>query len=154
MKKNKNIVHTGFINEEEVEFLMKSSNALILPYRGFMSSSGPLSWALSYKKPIIFSKFLKEYKVSDDFGLAMKKNNLQDDELFFDLETNSLLRILKSVSLKKLSGFSNSLSRLRSKSMILKKLLNILYIKKNKGIIFRMRTSFKLPNLVRFLYAK
>lgn len=154
MNKNKNIVHTGFINEEEVRFLVKSSNALILPYRGFMSSSGPLSWALSYKKPIIFSKFLKEYKVSDDFGLAMKKNNLQDDELFFDLETNSLLKILKSVSLKKLSGFSNSLSRLRSKSMISKKLFNILYIKKNKGLIFRMKTSFKLPNLVRFLYAK
>ena len=84
----------------------------------------------------------------------MKKNNIKDNELFFDLEANSLLKILKSVSLKKLSGFSDYLSNLRSKSVISKKLLNILKEKSNKGLIFRMKTSFKLPNLVRFLYAK
>ena len=154
MNKNKNIIHSGFIDEQEIGYLMESSSTLILPYRGFISSSGPLSWAMTYKKPVIFSKFLKEYKNSEDFCLSMKKNNIKDNELFFDLEANSLLKILKSVSLKKLSGFSDYLSNLRSKSVISKKLLNILKEKSNKGLIFRMKTSFKLPNLVRFLYAK
>lgn len=154
MNKNKNIVHTGFIDEQEIGYLMESSSALILPYRGFMSSSGPLSWAMTYKKPVIFSKYLKEYKISNDFKLAMKKNKIKDSELFFDLETSSLLRTLTSIPLKKLADFSNSLSHSRSKSAVARKLQDILKDKSKKSFIFRMKTSFRFPNLVRFLYAK
>lgn len=58
---NKNIVITGFIPEDKVAHYFAASDLVIFPYRTFMSSSGPLSLALSYKKPFIVSSALKRW---------------------------------------------------------------------------------------------
>ncbi len=154
MKKKKNIIHTGFIDNNELRYIINKSSVLIFPYRAFISSSGPLSWALSYKKPIILSKQLKEYKKSPDFKMAMEKNQIKDEEIFFELKTDSLMNILNNIQLKKLYGFSKTLNNLRSKNKIKDILINTILKDKETGFAFRLKSSLKLLNLVRFMYAK
>lgn len=57
---NPQILITGFVSEEQIGQYMTSADLVVLPYRGFMGSSGSLSQALSYNKPFMVSNKMQE----------------------------------------------------------------------------------------------
>jgi glycosyltransferase involved in cell wall biosynthesis len=54
-KDKPNITWYGFVAQDEVETLFRSSSALVLSYRNIFSSSGPFAWSLAYHVPAIAS---------------------------------------------------------------------------------------------------
>ena len=61
---NKRISMTGFVPEENISNYYSVADLCMIPYREFISSSGPLSLALSYQRPVILSKELQTSRSS------------------------------------------------------------------------------------------
>jgi len=130
------ITHTGFISDKQVKGYMKKADMVILPYRSFISSSGPLSWALAHHKPVIFSTHLKEYMYSPDFADSMKQAEIRPCDLFFDLDDASFNDFLTKINLKKLIHFSTLLAQKRSQKNVVKQLYTILYGEKTSALSY------------------
>ncbi|OGG17536.1 hypothetical protein A3D78_02775 [Candidatus Gottesmanbacteria bacterium RIFCSPHIGHO2_02_FULL_39_14] len=114
---NGKITVTGFVEEKNIELYFRAADLVILPYRTFMSSSGPMSIAFSFGKPVILSDALLPYKATPDFAMCMEEVNLSDEEIFFSLSDDSLNKILsgiKSHGLGKLADFSLLMKEKRS----------------------------------------
>lgn len=60
-RQTKNVFITDFVPEKEISNYYCAADLVVLPYRSYMSSSGPLSLALSYGKPFIVSKVLSDW---------------------------------------------------------------------------------------------
>lgn len=112
-----NMQITGFIDETMLTSYFSAADLLVLPYRSFMSSSGPLSMAASFNKPVIMSKSLQGYLKTDSFQEAYSTLKA-DKSLFFTPNVSSLskhlMKTLKSQNLNKLAIFSHRLRELRS----------------------------------------
>lgn len=89
---NPNIRITGFLTEEQVAQYMSAADLVVLPYRGFMGSSGSLSQALSYSKPFMVSEKMKE--ILNDLR--------KDTDLSFALSRGGFNKIVKTVKSKNL----------------------------------------------------
>jgi glycosyltransferase involved in cell wall biosynthesis len=50
-----NIVFTGFVQEDMIPVYFSAADLVIFPYKIAMSSSGPMSLAISYEKPFLIS---------------------------------------------------------------------------------------------------
>lgn len=123
IKKDKNITLTGFVPDSKVGLYFSSADLVVLPYRVLMAGSGPLSLALSYKKPFILSKNLEDYSKSIDFGNSMIKAGVEKDELFFAFENKDFAGILGRVKkdkklYKRLQKFSSLLAQDRAQTRI------------------------------------
>lgn len=111
-KKSTNITITGHLSERDIPLYFVAADLVILPYRIFMSSSGPLSLCFSFRKPFILSSKLTPYFASPDFMLALRKVGLKENEITFSLRSNSLIYRIKElfsdkhilIKLTKLSG--------------------------------------------------
>lgn len=114
VKNSSNIQITGFIDDSNISTYFSAVDLVVLPYRAFMSASGPLSLALSYKKPFIFSSQLSDYFKSNDFQESLKKSYLKKEDVIFCLNHNSFEKTLRSIDLNRLQQFSNNLSQMRS----------------------------------------
>ncbi|EKD80760.1 MAG: Glycosyl transferase, group 1 family protein [uncultured bacterium] len=75
---NTQIKITGFVSEEQVGLYMSAADLVVLPYRGFMGSSGTLSQTLSYNKPFMVSGKMQEIlkDVKNKGGLVFTMNKL------------------------------------------------------------------------------
>ncbi|MEO6508448.1 MAG: glycosyltransferase [Patescibacteria group bacterium] len=131
IKDEEGITHTGFVSDEEARVLFSKADMLVLPYRIFMSSSGPLSWALAFQKPVILASTLKEYTHSPDFIRSMKMAQITDQDLFFDLTPESFKKVVQAATAEevktKLVQFSTTLAEKRSQKNITRKLYSIIY---------------------------
>ncbi len=117
--KENGITITGFVEETKINQHYAASDLIILPYRTFMSSSGPLSLAFTYNKPVIFSEPLRPYFRSQDLRSALIQSNLKENDLIFQLDPESLsstlTRILQNKDvLTNLTEFSSLLKKNRS----------------------------------------
>ena len=117
--KENGITITGFVEETKINQYYAASDLIILPYRTFMSSSGPLSLAFTYNKPVIFSEPLRPYFRSQDLRSALIQSNLKENDLIFQLDPESLsstlTRILQNKDvLTNLTEFSSLLKKDRS----------------------------------------
>ncbi|HKC14387.1 MAG TPA: glycosyltransferase [Patescibacteria group bacterium] len=74
---------TGFLPEDKIPVYFEASDLIVFPYRTFMSSSGPLSIALSYNKPFIVSENLQGLAKSSDFKKALENSSLENHDLIF-----------------------------------------------------------------------
>lgn len=126
VKKSPNVTLTGFLEDEEIPVYFSACDLVVLPYRTFMSASGPLSFALTNKKPFILSNKLESYFKSQDFKDAAKMANLDESDLFFPLNFQSFRRKIRHINLNKLEKFSKNLSSLRSPFRIRKLYLGII----------------------------
>lgn len=81
---------TGFLPENKIKLYFAASDLILLPYRTFMSSSGPLSMALGFGKPFLVSKPLSKILDTQDFTNALKELNLTKKDLIFELTGKSL----------------------------------------------------------------
>ena len=121
----KNLKTTGFVKERQIPLYFSASDLVILPYRSMISSSGPLSLAFSFEKPVVLSHKLKTYLKSGDFKNSFSKTQLEEKNLFKDFEKNKKISLnIKSIS--KLIYFSKLMKASRNYKKISKKYLNTL----------------------------
>jgi glycosyltransferase involved in cell wall biosynthesis len=100
-KKN-NIRLTGFVEEKHIPLYFQAADLIIFPYRTFMSASGPLSFALSFEKPIFVSDALQDIFTSKDMQDALAEKHLTIKDFIFSLHnTNLEEKIRKSMHNKK-----------------------------------------------------
>lgn len=121
----KNLKITGFVKEKQIPLYFSASNLVVLPYRSMISSSGPLSLAYSFEKPMLLSNKLKPYLKSYDFKKNFKNVDLDETKLFNDLEKNKKINLNSILNLK-LIQFSKFMKNTRNYKMISKKYLNTL----------------------------
>ncbi len=106
-KKNGFMV-TGFVKERDIPMYFKAADLVVFPYRTFMSSSGPLSIALSFKKPFLLSPKLRDVLMADDMKEMLNEAHLKIDNLVFE-DFNG--------------DFANKLSKIRTNSKLMGKIV-------------------------------
>src|SRR3989339_1274085 len=121
----KNLKITGFVKERQIPLYFSASDLVILPYRSMISSSGPLSLAFSFEKPMILSNKLKSYLKSKDFNKNLKNIGLNEKYMFKDFEKNKRINLNK-VIISKLIQFSRSMKAIRDHKKISNQYLNTL----------------------------
>jgi glycosyltransferase involved in cell wall biosynthesis len=89
------ILTPGFIPEKEIPLYFSAVDLFILPYQVFMSSSGPLSMAFGFEKPVLLSRQLAGYFETDDMKEVLKEAGLKPSDIFFDFNQNHLNQKLK-----------------------------------------------------------
>lgn len=121
---------TGFVDEREIPLYFSVADLVVLPYRAFMSSSGPLSLACSFGKPFLMSTRLVAYFKSSDFAIAARKTGLTKKELVFPLKGNEMIKKVRYVfedgKLAKLARFSRELAKARDFSILAQRYIDIL----------------------------
>ena len=111
----KHIRHTGFVAEADLAKYFAAADLVVLPYRTFMSASGPLSLALSFNKPFLLSNRLVSITKTADFQQAMRESKIIPTEILFPLSQNKLLTKIAKLrddpsQLKKLARLSAELA--------------------------------------------
>jgi len=66
-----NIIHTGFVPDENVQDFYCAADVVIFPYRTHMSASGPFSLALSYDRPFLISSNVSSILDTSDIKSIM-----------------------------------------------------------------------------------
>lgn len=151
---NKRVTITGFVPENKIKDYYSVADLCLVPYREFVSSSGPLSLALSFKKPVILSQELKDYKKSADFKKALSLAKLDDDEFFIEITADNLKQAVQKLIArpsykKRLMIFSSYLRRLRSWKKISHQYGKIVINKKRKPLTLPgLNFNFKIKNLL------
>ena len=117
-KYSKNVIMTGFVPDGDVYKYFRASDLSVLPYRAMMSASGPLSFALKFRKPFVISKVLKEAYRNPDMQTSFEVSGTKIEDITFGFGDNSFEKIVKNYSnksrLQKIKVLSSSLRRLRS----------------------------------------
>lgn len=92
--KEHGIQTTGFVKETDLPTYFSAADCIILPYKTFFSSSGPLSLAYAYEKGLILSKELEPYTLSTDFKQALEESGVSAKDLTFSFEKDDLKRVV------------------------------------------------------------
>lgn len=74
---------TGFVPEELISSYFAAVDICILPYRTFMSSSGPLSFVIGSQTPFLISDALSPLFATEDIDKLIKKEDLDTSQLIF-----------------------------------------------------------------------
>lgn len=120
INENKKIIKaTGFVPENDVYKYFSACDLVVLPYRAMMSASGPLSFALKYKKPFMISDTLKSSFENNDFSRALEKSGINKEDISFALTKtnfdNKLLGVVENGKLvNRMVLLSSILRQLRS----------------------------------------
>ena len=90
--------------------------AMIFPYKIFMSSSGPLSFAFAYGKPILMSPPLAAYARTPDFRRCLRQQGLRVDDLLYQESSEGLTQGLTRLSeqQKQLVALAHDMAQARS----------------------------------------
>ena len=134
-KPSKNIHISGFVPEEKIPFYFSAADLVVLPYRTMMSSSGPLSLAFSFEKPLIMSDKMKDYVITSDFSSIQKKLLLKSSDLFFSLSEKGFKEKVLNYKSQLLHTCSSRMKEKRGYENVAKEyyeLLNALLINTNK----------------------
>lgn len=87
---------TGFLPEEKIADYFAAADLVVLPYRTLISASGPLSFALAYRKPFLISQALGGYAQEKNLKKGLKKADLKLNEITFPLtESGVIKKIIK-----------------------------------------------------------
>ncbi len=128
-KQTDKIKITGFLPEEKLCLYFSAADAFIFPYRLFISSSGPLSFAFSFKKPILLSEKLNGYFKSIDMQKALENSGLRIADITFNNNNfnQQIQNLMRKENLEKSVKFSSSMESKRSWNNIGKLYLKVLY---------------------------
>lgn len=78
------IIFTGFIQEEKIPLYFSGADVVVLPYTTAMSSSGPLTFAVSYNRPFLVSESLEKLVEVKDLIFKFNPKSLAEKiEEFF-----------------------------------------------------------------------
>ncbi|MBI2029597.1 glycosyltransferase [Candidatus Gottesmanbacteria bacterium] len=131
---NGKIEVTGFVNEADISKYFIVSDIVALPYRTFMSSSGPLSIALSFNKPFIVSDKLEGIFQNQDMKLALKSARLKKEDFIFNFSDKGFIKDLLqkyTKSIKRIQIFADEIKTQRSFEKIGRIYLENIYEKGN-----------------------
>lgn len=95
--KMKGIVVTGFVGEDLLPAYFAAADVVVIPYKAMFSSSGPLSMAWSYHKPIIMSEELLPYLESSDIAQTLAESGLNKEAVFCDFSPASIKKKIASI---------------------------------------------------------
>lgn len=113
-----NIRLTGFVEEKDIPLYFQACNAVVLPYRAFMSASGPLSFAMAFNKPFLVSDKLAKIFETKDMKDVLDAARIKKELLTFSLGSEFKKKInLMIDNLKfreKIADFSKKISLKRS----------------------------------------
>jgi len=84
-----NIIHTGFIPDNEVKDYYCAADVVVFPYRTHMSASGPFSLALSYDRPFLISDKISSVLETRDIKKVMSNLGLTERDIVFKLNKPS-----------------------------------------------------------------
>lgn len=129
IKQTQKITITGFLPEDKIRLYYSASDLIVIPYRKFISSSGPLSLAFSFEKPVLISKNLIRYFDSKDMISSLKTAQLKQEDIVFNLNEKGFEKKLNwarnKKNLEKLRIFSALMKEKRSWINVTKKYLKI-----------------------------
>ncbi len=119
----KGIILSGFVPENEIASYYQASDMVVLPYRTFMSSSGPLSITFSFKKPFLLSPKLKGILVAPDMISSMKHLKIKQEDIYFKDFNGDFAKKLQRIRInsklqKKLSRLASHIKQQRSWNVI------------------------------------
>lgn len=114
---------TGFVPEKDIPFYYSAADLVVLPYRSFMSASGPLSLALSFNKPFLVSPKLKAVFATKDMQEQMKDSKIKEGDMHFEDFNGDFSkkvgRLEKNIKLRKrISKFVEKVQKKRSWDII------------------------------------
>ncbi len=84
IKKNKNIIMTGFVPENDIIKYFSVADLLIIPYLQMLSASGPMALAISYGLPFIASEVFSEIWGEEICFKLNKKSLAEKIEYYFE----------------------------------------------------------------------
>ncbi len=114
--KKAGIIITGFIPEKKIPLYFSACDVVVLPYRTFVASAGPLALAFAYEKPVLMSSALDGYFESRDFKKVLSNSSITKQELTFVFEHDNFQKSLKNIlgNLRRSTDFSRSMKHMRS----------------------------------------
>ncbi|MDO8497526.1 MAG: glycosyltransferase [bacterium] len=125
----KQAIMTGFVPEDMIQYYFSAADVVILPYQLFFSSSGPLSLAFSYEKPVLLSEKIEDYFQSSDFRKGLKDiSGLSQDAFIFKMNgediSHKLAYIRNNISLS--TQFARYIKKERSWKKVATKYAHLL----------------------------
>lgn len=114
---------TGFVPEKDIALYYQASDIVVLPYRTFMSSSGPLSITFSFKKPFLLASSLKGVLQQNDIRKLMAKYRISEEKIVFKESNNDFAKTLQNLRRntklrKKVTLLSKDLAKSRNWDLI------------------------------------
>ncbi len=124
----KGVTVTGFVPERKLPLYFAGCDAVILPYRTFMSSSAPLSIALGHGKPVLLATSLAPYALSRDIKKALTDASLSIRDMLFTYNEDSIRRAIKQVFARKQAHlrFAKHMRATRSEAQVARQMLEVL----------------------------
>lgn len=110
-----NIILTGFVPEKKIPLYFQAADLVVVPYRTLMSASGPLSIAISFKKPFLVSRTLSNIFETEDMQEVLKHAKINKEDLVFDLNGEIVKKIKALIRSKTLTKKASNLSLLLKK---------------------------------------
>lgn len=148
-KYDSSVVETGYLDDEQLSWCFSASDVVLFPYRAMMSSSGALSHALGYAKPVLLSENLVASAKHADYGVSMLEASVGNNDLFFAMNTRDFQKTIMSVvnsskQLRKLISFAKSLANKRSWANVAANYLDVISGEKK---LIKSNIFTKLPEL-------
>ncbi len=124
----KKAIITGFVPESKIGDYFTATDVVLFPYRTFMSSSGPLALAFSYKKPVLVSEALLPYFETSDFQWACAKSKLKSNDFLIPKTSEDFLKKLEKIKARpeQYIAFAESIAHARRWSQIAQKYTTII----------------------------
>lgn len=121
---------TGYVSMSEMELYMSACDVLLCPHVVMISSSGPLSLAFTFGKPVLLSMEIKEYTQSNDIADNLKKSGLTKNDILFTDNPKTFAKKLNAVFInrKKFEKFSKLMQESRNWQNISKEYLKTMQI--------------------------
>ena len=117
--KEKDVLATGFIPENKMALYFSAVDIVVLPYKTFMSSSGPLAHAFSYGNGVLLSDQLTGYFNSSDMQAALAESQLSIDNVTFALDKPIKAKVQWAFHhIDKLQNFSNKMKVVRNWDLV------------------------------------
>lgn len=112
LNKYPNIIHTGYVSNEDIHKYYCSSDVVVFPYRTHMSASGPMSFAMSFDRPFLISDSMASILNTTDVKDSMEKLKLENNDIVFKMGNSGSLfeKISELISNKKLLNSLSALS--------------------------------------------
>ena len=126
--RKKRAIYTDFVPQEKINLYFKAASLLALPYRTFISSSGPLSIGLSFNLPFLISPNLDPYFKTNDFAEGLKRFNIKKEDLLLPSTSKALKDTIEKIfsDYQKYQSYSVYLKNQRSWEKISKDYLNLI----------------------------
>jgi glycosyltransferase involved in cell wall biosynthesis len=114
--REKGVLLTGFVKEEDIPLYFAASDVVVLPYRTLMSASGPLSIAFSFKKPFLVSEELSPMFETEDIKKTLDQLGINKADLIFSTDFKEKIKKIRTDSefRNKIEELSQVLAQKRS----------------------------------------